>query len=268
MSLAARLLVVACLVVASGSVARADGGRSEAQELLARAFSNRYELDFAADIDLVMYDAGGQRRVRRFRALSKIIADRTHSIGRLIAPVYLRGMTILTIEAKDRGHDAFVYLPSLGKVRRVSTAQRNDAFLGSDVTYEDLERHRVGEYRLAEPRITERAGERAYAIGATPRRPGHGERIEFIVSAADAAILETRHFRNSDAPHRIVSMPRTHMIERGGHILPTRLEVNNLFRSTRTEVVFQNLIVNPTIDERFFSVATLDQKRRLPGESR
>jgi hypothetical protein len=176
-------------------------------------------------------------------------------------------MTILTIEAQGRGHDSFVYLPSLAKVRRVSTAQRADAFLGSDITYEDLERRRVAEYELISHHVIHHAGESAYAIAATRKQHGGRDRVEFVIAASDAAILETRHFRGRDTPHRIVSMPREYMVEQSGHVLPTRIEVNNASRDTRTEVVFQNLVVNPEIDPRIFSIATLDQKRRLPGET-
>jgi outer membrane lipoprotein-sorting protein len=268
MRLRSRLLIGACLLLASISDAREQSDAPIAHALLERAFANRYDLDFAADIDLIMHNTSGQRRVRKFRALSKIISGLTHSIGRLTAPQYLRGMTILTIEAQGRGHDSFVYLPALDKVRRVSTAQRSDAFFGSDITYEDLERRRVSDYRLGEPRVTERSGERAYAIGATPLRRGAEDRIEFIVAIADAAILETRHFRSSHTPYRIVSMPREHMLTQAGHVLPTQIEVKNASRDSRTMVVFRNLVVNPEIDAKFFSVATLDQNRRLPGESR
>jgi outer membrane lipoprotein-sorting protein len=58
------------------------------------------------------------------------------------------------------------------------------------------------------------------------------------------------------------------MLVQAGHVLPTRMAVENSSRDTRTIVVFRNLVVNPKIDPKLFSVATLDQNRRLPGESR
>ena len=91
-------------------------------------------MNVTSNIDLVMRNRTEQELRRRFRAASKLIDGRVHSVGRLVRPEYFRGMTILTIEAENRGHDAFLYLPSLGKVRRVTTAQRKDSFLGSDVT--------------------------------------------------------------------------------------------------------------------------------------
>jgi hypothetical protein len=268
MNLIRTALVTTVVALLACGDARAQTRSTAATLLLERAFANRYDLDFSADIDLIMQHASGRTRVRKFRALSKVIRERTHSIGRLTSPEYLRGMTILTIEASGRGHDSFVYLPSLDKVRRVSTAQRGDSFLGSDVTYEDMERRRLTDYRLAEPRPVQHFGEAAYSIAATRVAADSDEHIEFIIAAADAAILATRHFRAGDTLHRSVDMPREHMVDHSGHVLPTLIEVTSGARSTTTRVVFHNLVVNPSIESRYFSVATLDQNRRLPGEAR
>ncbi len=50
-----------------------------------------------------------------------------------------------------------------------------------------------------------------------------------------------------------------------GHTLPTRLVVENRARGTTTEVLYRDLLVNPEIDDRVFSIRTLEQKRRIPG---
>ncbi|MBT39545.1 MAG: hypothetical protein CL938_13500 [Deltaproteobacteria bacterium] len=240
----------------------------QAKKLLGEAFQNRYGADMTATIDLILRNTNGQERVRRFRAASKRIEGRTHTIGRLVWPEYLRGMTILTIEAHERSHDAFIYLPSLQKVRRINTSQRGDAFLGSDVTYEDLERRRVDEYEVVSLEVTER-GEPAWTIGAKPIEDFTYERVDFVVAAADYAILESRYFkRGSEDPFRIITTDRSDMVEQQGHVLPTRMFVRNSMRGTSTEVVFRDLIVGAPIDDKLFSVSTLERRRSLPGESR
>ena len=237
-----------------------------ARTLLAEAFDNRYGANVTANIDLVLRNTSGQQRVRKFRAASKKIDGRTHSIGRLVWPEYLRGMTILTIEAHERSHDAFVYLPSLQKVRRINTSQRGDAFLGSDVTYEDLERRRVDEYDLISLTASEH-GEPAWTISAKPLEDFSYDRVEFVVAATDQAILESRYYkRNSDRPYRTITMDRSDMVEQEGYVLPTRMMVRNSMRGTSTEVVFRNLVVGPEIDDRLFSISTLERRRTLPGE--
>jgi hypothetical protein len=132
-------LGVAAALAASAS---SDAGSSQAQDpeqLLRLAFSRRFDADLTSEIELVMRDRNGREHRRVFDAASKLIDGKHHSVGKLNWPVYLRDMTILTIEAEERDHDAFVYLPTLGRVRRISSSQKGDAFFGTDVTYEDLE---------------------------------------------------------------------------------------------------------------------------------
>ena len=115
--------------------------RSETSEtVLDAAFANRYQVNAASNIELVIRSDSGSEQRRHVQFITKMIDGRLHSIARLTKPEYLRGMTILTIEQKKRDHDAFIFLPSLGKVRRVTSAQKDDAFFGSDLVYEDLER--------------------------------------------------------------------------------------------------------------------------------
>ena len=258
-------LVVPIAIHSATSQPFADAVAPKAEAILAAAFANRYEVDLTSKVQLVMRNDHGQERRREFQAAYKLIDGRMHSIGRLVWPHYLRGMTILTIESDDRGHDAFIYLPSLGKVRRISTAQRGDSFFGSDVTYEDLERRRIDEYDLDRMEAGASGGEPAYVISGRSRREFSYARIVFVVSQADSAILETQHFkRGQETPFRVISAPRGGMVEKDGHVLPTRLTVYNRLRGTSTEVAFEDLQVNPAIDDHLFSASTLERDRDLP----
>lgn len=265
-----RLLLVALLTFAGVSTqklalaAEVGAGMPSAEEVLAAAFANQYEVDTTATIELVMRSNAGQERRRRFEAASKMIDERMHAIGRLVRPEYLRGMTILQIEAEDRGHDAFVYLPSLRKVRRITTSQRGDAFFGTDVTYEDLERRRIQDYGILSAQADEFAGEEVYAIRVRPLRNSSYAEALFTISLLDYAILEARYFkRSSGEAYRIMTSMRSGMQSGDGHVLPTRLRVENLAKGTTTEVTFRDLKINPVIDDRIFSIRTLEQERDL-----
>ena len=243
----------------------ADAAPAPARALLERAFANRYDVDLTSVIELVVRSRSGQERRRTLQAMSKVIDDRVHSIARLVAPEHLRGMTVLMVEAEDRSHDSFLYLPSLALVRRVTTAQRGDAFFGTDVTYEDLERQRAEDYELGGCTAGLRAGEPVHLIDARPRRPYHYDRVRFALAVADLAILETEYWkRNAEEPYRVIRAERASMLAQDGHVLPTHLLVESRDRGTRTEVRLENLRINPAIDARLFSVKTLESQRPLP----
>jgi len=91
------------------SVPRDESLACDPEPILAAAFSNRFEVDTLSTVDLVMRDASGQELRRRLRGASMVIDGRVHSLGQILWPERLRGMTVFTIEAEGRSQDAFVY---------------------------------------------------------------------------------------------------------------------------------------------------------------
>jgi hypothetical protein len=239
--------------------------------VLSAAFANRYDVNAISWVELVIgsgwvgAEARDDKTRRTVHYVTKLIDQRLHSIARLTKPEYLRGMTILTIEQRDRSYDAFVFLPSLGKTRRVSAAQKDDSFFGSDLTYGDLERKRVDDFELGELVAAERNGEAIYRIGANLVRKGKYSRVEFDVAQSDHAILAERYYkRGEESAYRVIEANRLSMVEQDAHVLPTRLLITNLLRGGTTLVRIEGLRVNAAIPDRIFTVATLEQERKLP----
>jgi hypothetical protein len=263
---AVRLAALAAAAAGAAPLpASADAAAPSARALLERAFANRYDVDLSSVIELVVRSRSGQERRRTLQAMSKRIDARVHSLGRLVAPEHLRGMTVLMVEAEDRSHDSFLYLPSLSSVRRITTAQRGDSFFGTDVTYEDLERLRVDDFELGPLSAGERAGEPVHLIEARPRRQYSYDRVRFALAVSDLAMLETEYFKRDAAePYRVIRARREAMVEADGHVLPTHLLIESRDRGTRTEVHVGSLRINPEIDARLFSVKTLQSEKRLP----
>ncbi len=238
-----------------------------ARDLLTRAVAIRYDCDSRALIDLRMRDGRGAERRRRIRTLSKHIDGRMHSIGRLIAPEHLRGMTILSIEAHDRSDDAFVYLPSLGRVRRMSMSRRADSFLGSDLTYRDLDRQRAEDYGIESLDGEVVQGEPAHVITTRPKEDDSHQRVAFVAAKSDLAILELRYYKAGDAQaSRVVRFPRASIRRSGENLIPTRIHVVDTVRGSETDVEISELEIDPEIDDRIFSLVTLQAQRGFHKE--
>jgi hypothetical protein len=236
------------------------------ESVLDAAFQNRYAVDSNSNIELVMSSASGSKQSRHVHLVTKMIKGRLNSISRLEKPEYLRGMTILSLEKGGGRHDVFAFLPSLGRVRRITTAQKSDAFFGSDITYEDLERRRIEEFDLEPLEPAEHEGEAVYRIRGAMTQKGSYSHVEFIIAQSDRAILVTRFYKRGDErPYRVIVAPRATMLAQEGHVLPTRLIASDELRGTTTEVVIRNLRINPPLDDRLFTVATLEHERKLPS---
>jgi len=258
-------LVVASLAASTGAGAQ-DALPQSGREIMRRAFHNRYAMDTRQVIEVAIRNGAGEARIRRVAVATKHIDGRLHSLGRFVEPEYLRGTTLLNIENRDRSDDHFLFLRSLERIRRVSTNQRSDSFMGSDLTYEDFERRRVEDYELEARSQKALEGEPVRVVEGRPRFDSAYERVEFCVAESDGSILETRYYkRGAVRPFKIIRAPRASIRRFGDHVLPTFLEVENLSRGTRTEVRIHDLSVDPDLDDGLFTASAIEVGRPIPG---
>jgi len=246
-----------------------DGRAPAAEQLLEQAFRNRYEVDTREFIRFVVRSPRSEPTQRRLAVATKRIAGRLHSLGRFTEPEYLRGMTILSIENERGSGDHFVYLREIAKLRRISSAQRADAFMGTDLSFEDFERRRVADYRLELRPPSQVRGEPVHVVAGAPRYVSGYARVEFWIAQSDAAILETRYFkRDAESAFKVIHASRADTRRLGGHSLPTHILVENHARGTQTEVWIEQLTIDPGLDDALFSAAAVEVGRPIPGLER
>lgn len=96
---------------------------------------------------MVLRDAGGgeSRRVLRFRAL-EVAGDGDKSLIIFDHPPDIRDTALLTFAHKSGEDEQWIYLPEVGRVKRISAANRSGAFVGSEFAYEDLVSEEVEKY--------------------------------------------------------------------------------------------------------------------------
>ncbi len=60
------------------------------------------------------------------------------SLVRFTFPSDIKGTSFLVWEQPNADDERFLYLPSLGRVRRIAGSEAQESFVGSDLTYEDI----------------------------------------------------------------------------------------------------------------------------------
>jgi hypothetical protein len=157
-------------------------------------------------------------------------------------------------------------MPFLGKVRRIYGGRRNEAFLGTQFSFEDLESLTLAEVRIRSDRKDWVDGEAVRAIGISSRRGSGYSRSEYLIADADCSIIEIRHFKTgSGAPAKVISTPRGQMVRVKGVTLPGWAVARNLESGWETEVVFSSIEVSPGINPRIFEPSSLERLLGIPG---
>jgi hypothetical protein len=77
------------------------------------------------------------------------VSDGDRLLIRFTYPNDIRGTSFLVWEHPATEDERFLYLPSLGRVRRIAGSETQDSFVGSDFTYEDIGGREFDDYTYA-----------------------------------------------------------------------------------------------------------------------
>lgn len=90
---------------------------------------------------MILIDRKGRRRVRQTKMYSKETDEGTKAITFFLTPADVRNTAFLSHDWDDESKedDSWLYLPALRKVKRIASADKSGAFMGSDFTYSDIE---------------------------------------------------------------------------------------------------------------------------------
>lgn len=92
----------------------------------------------AMDLRLTLIDASGTSRERRLQTLTMTEAGLTNTITVFLSPASVRNTRFLTRQRADGTDDQWIYLPAVGRVKRIAASEGGGSFMGSDFTYSDM----------------------------------------------------------------------------------------------------------------------------------
>jgi len=123
-------------------------------------------------MDLI--DADGDVRPRVLEVWSQKVElekDLDNTIMAFHEPSSIKNTRFLQKENDGEDDDQWIYLPDLGRVRRISGGQGGDSFMGSDFTYDDMKSREIDdfEYELLEEDVYN--SYETYVVEATPKNP-------------------------------------------------------------------------------------------------
>ena len=146
-----RVRLALLLALAAGAIFLAQG--VVAAELTAREIMEKVDArddgdNSTATLEMILIDKRGDERVRRVNRSTKDKGRDMQSVLFFLAPADVRGTGFLTYDyySGERDDDQWLYLPALGRVKRIASSNKSGPFMGSEFSYEDLSSPEVEKY--------------------------------------------------------------------------------------------------------------------------
>ncbi|MBN2250962.1 MAG: outer membrane lipoprotein-sorting protein [Candidatus Altiarchaeota archaeon] len=227
-----------------------------AQEIMRNADTSLIPSDVQADVTMTLVNRAGSRRVREISLISMEENDLNKMVMHFQSPADVKGTGFLLIESDSGETDMWLYLPELTKVRRIVSSSRTDSFMGSDISYSDMEDRRVDEYRFVRYQDEKVNGEECYVVEAIPVSQAVADdtgyiKIVYWISGNKRIPLQAIFF---DLRGAYVKRMRVDAVEHIGDTwIPTRVVVEATGQEHRTIMELQNVQIDKRPDDLYFT---------------
>jgi Outer membrane lipoprotein-sorting protein len=187
---------------------------------------------------------------------------------RFTYPNDIRGTGFLVWEHPHSDDERFLYLPSLGRVRRIAGSETQESFVGSDFTYEDIGGREFDDYSYA---FGAPDGENAVwtpAGGGAPRpawrlesrrkdKTAEFPRVVSLVLKDSLVVVGADVYNRRNEKQKVYTVRRLEQIQSIWTVMES--EMTNALEKTRTELVVESTEYNVGLKEADFSRRELER---------
>ena len=211
-----------------------------------------------------LINSKGKERSRNIKQFIRFDEnDNRSSLIRFNAPADVAGTGFLAVENADREDDQYLYLPALQRSRRISASNETDNFMGSDFTFEDLDREDLSDFNYKLEGEEQINGAAAWKIIATPandkkaKESGYSKR-EIFVSKQSFIPLMINYYDKKGTLTKVFTAKDVKEVGAGKY-RAHKMEIANKATGHTTVLEFSDFVINGGLEEDFFTVRYLEK---------
>jgi outer membrane lipoprotein-sorting protein len=199
--------------------------------------------------------------------------DGDRRLIRFSYPNDIRGTSFLVWEHPSAEDERFLFLPSLGRVRRIAGSETQDSFVGSDFTYEDIGGRELDEYTYGfsgpdgEAAVWNEAGGQAHPAWRleSKRKDSSAQfpRVISLVLKDSFVVVQADVFNRRNERQKVYTVRKLEQIEGIWTVMDS--EMANASEKTRTGLVVERADYNVGLKDADFSRRELERGAGRPG---
>jgi outer membrane lipoprotein-sorting protein len=262
---AAALVQLFIVLVAGAAPARAESAREILDRRKALEDGARHWDDRHQKMKLTIFDKRGGTREREIDVFDRREpGDEQKTILYFLTPAEVKGTGFLAFTHKGRPADQWLYLPELQRTRQITARTRNESFMGTDLSYHDLDIiQEMVSWTETDARSSLRGtepidGTPCHAIELQPQRDDIGYKKIVLWLGTDDLVPRQLELYGDDAePQKRVKQSDVRAV--GAIPVAHRVDVATPAGGSHTVIEISDVAFNQKLDAELFSQRYLER---------
>ena len=231
----------------------------DAQELMEKSFSRDDGSDGNFKIEMTLIDKAGNSRMRELEISTKDFGELLKTYIEFTAPADIKGAKFLSLENTAGDDTQYLYLPDLGRARRIVSSQKNLRFVNTDFSYEDVQRRKPDKDSHRLIKETPYLGLNCAVIESTPKQEDnsqYGKRINWV-DKESLVIVKTEFYNQRGELFKIFKVEK--LGKKSGIWTTLETRMKNLDENHETLMKIIDVTYNQGLGDEIFSVRNLEE---------
>jgi outer membrane lipoprotein-sorting protein len=205
--------------------------------------------DFSALIEINIINKNGDVKKRQVQMYQK---GNNKRLVKVLAPADQKGIGFLSLPDDI----IYVYLPAYKKTRRIAAHVKNQKFVGTDFTYEDLEAKNYSDKWASQSIKNEKE---LYMLELIPKPNVVSEyaRVNLYVRKGDYFPIKAEYFNKRGEMIKIMEIPKTEKIKE--YLMPKTYLMRDLRSGNKTEMVMKEIKLDTGLGDDIFTERNLSK---------
>jgi len=162
------ILASLCLYIIIPVCAADDG---KARQIMQRVEARDDGDNMTWDLAMVLIDKNNKQRKKYFKNFSKDFGRDEKRIMFVKSPAQIKNTGFLTFDYDDesKDDDQWLFLPAIGKTKRIASSDKSSSFMGSDLNYSDMTDRNLEDYDFTLLKESKIRGWNVWIIRSLPK---------------------------------------------------------------------------------------------------
>ena len=216
---------------------------------------------------MVLIDKNGDRREKYFKTFGKDYGKDEKRIMFIEKPANIKNTGFLTFDYDDadKDDDQWLFLPALGKTKRIASSDKSGSFMGSDLNYSDMTDRELEDYDYKLLKETTLNGDKVWLIESTPRtrevieETGYKKSI-LAVRQDNYVVVRSKAWTNEGNYVKLMDVQELKQIE--GIWVSTKMHVvkrQGKRVKHQTLLIMSDIKFNQKLDDDLFTIRRLEK---------
>jgi len=242
------LLILSCIL---SSFSEVFSQELTGKEILVKADNVKNAArDMTFTMKMILIDKNNNKKVRTAVMIQK--GDKKRMF-KFLSPASVKGVGVLVLE----NDMIYFYLPAFHKIRRIASHVKNDTFMGTDFTFDDM-----GSMRYADDYNVTKQEENGefYILELKPKKEKHKEysKLKMWVKKKDFYSTKIEYYNKKGTLWKVMTHKEITRI--GKYLVAKKMKMKDLNKKHSTKMIMSDIKFDQGLSDKKFSLRYL--KRR------